>query len=458
MRWAVFGILVLFLASAFLDVIGFKNAAADKLDQGISRIPVLNQLRVWPLFLNDAGSKRLVWKNIQEIDLNSYGRSFRLGLDLLGGTHLVYQADTSKLDLGEKADALSGVRDVIERRVNALGVSEPLVQTNQVGTDWRVIVELAGVYDVNSAIKMIGETPLLEFKEENPQAIKLTPGQQKQLDEENQKVKEKAEGVLGKILAGADFVQLANDNSDDPGSKDNGGLYTGVTKGMFVPEFEDVLFNKLKAGETYPQLVLTQFGYHVIRKEAETGEGDDRKIDTRHILFKIKTAQDLGVNVDSEWKNTELTGQQLKKATVVMDPNSGIPQVSLEFNTEGSKLFGEITGRNVGKPVAIFLDNYPISIPRVNEAITSGQAVISGDFNLKEAKLLAQRLNAGALPVPINLISQTTVGATLGGESVQKSLIAGLWGLLFVALFMILFYRFPGFLSVLALLVYTTLA
>jgi len=107
--------------------------------------------------------------------------------------------------------------------------------------------------------------------------------------------------------------------------------------------------------------------------------------------------------------------------------------------------------------LAIFLDGQPISIPRVNEPILSGQAVISGSFTLQDAKLLAQRLNAGALPVPIELISQTTVGATLGNDSVQKSLVAGFWGLILVAIFMILYYRLPGLLAVKALLIYTVI-
>jgi len=117
-------------------------------------------------------------------------------------------------------------------------------------------------------------------------------------------------------------------------------------------------------------------------------------------------------------------------------------------------LFADITKRNVGKPVAIFLDGSPISIPTVNEAITSGDAVITGKFTIKEANLLAQRLNAGALPVPIALVNQNTVGASLGQASVKASLQAGLWGILLVALFMIVVYRLPGLISVLALAAY----
>src|SRR3989344_1783267 len=128
-------------------------------------------------------------KNIREIDLDRDGPPFKLGLDLLGGAHLVYEADVSQINYSERASSLAGVRDVIERRVNILGVSEPVVQTNQIGDNWRVIVELAGVTDVNQAIKMIGETPLLEFKEENPAASQMTVEQKTKLDELNQGAK-----------------------------------------------------------------------------------------------------------------------------------------------------------------------------------------------------------------------------------------------------------------------------
>ncbi len=460
-RWIIVGIIILFLCFSFIDISGTKSILSDKLSQGIKSLPVINDLKIFPKIEKNPldNSNRLGWRSIKEIDLSSYGRSFRLGLDLLGGAQLIYNADVSNIPINERADALSGVRDVIERRVNALGVSEPVVQTNQVGENWRVLAELAGVYDVNQAIKVIGETPRLEFKEENPNASStLTADQQTALDKQNAAVQTKAQSVLDQIKSGADFAALAKQYSEDTGSKDNGGLYQGVKKGTFVPEFDEVAFNKLAVGQVYPELVKSQFGYHIIKLEGESGSGDSRTIDVRHILFKSKTAADLGIQQQPEWLNTKLSGAQLKKATVEFDQNSGVPQVSLEFNSDGSKLFAEITQRNVGKLVAIFLDGQPISIPRVNEAILGGKAVISGNFTIAEAKTLAQRLNAGALPVPIQLISQTTVGATLGNEAVQKSLVAGIWGLIIVALFMILYYRLPGVLAVLALIIYSTIS
>ncbi len=134
------------------------------------------------------------------------------------------------------------------------------------------------------------------------------------------------------------------------------------------------------------------------------------------------------------------------------------PAALLEFNDEGKKLFADITSANVKKQVAIFLDGQIISAPTVDTAITDGIAVISGKFTPDDAKQLATRLDSGALPVPITLISQQTVGATLGQESIEKSIIAGIIGLLLIALFMIVFYRFPGFLAIIALLIYALLS
>jgi preprotein translocase subunit SecD len=172
-----------------------------------------------------------------------------------------------------------------------------------------------------------------------------------------------------------------------------------------------------------------------------------------HILIKTQSIDELAAN--SGWAYTGLTGKQLKSAILVFDPQTNEPQISLEFNAEGTKLFGEITTHNVNKPVAIFLDGFPISIPNVQEPITSGKAVISGKFTVKEAKDLAQRLSAGALPVPIKLVGQQNIGPSLGKIAVQKSLIAGAIGLFLVALFMIVFYGLYGIVATIALIIYT---
>lgn len=273
---------------------------------------------------------------------------FRLGLDLLGGTHLVYRADLNNLAAGQsKADAMEGIRDVIERRVNIFGVSEPLVQVE--GED-RLVVELAGIKDVGQAIKLIGETPFLQFKEER------SPEQQASILEA-QKKKER-------------------------------------------------------------------------------------------------------LDEDPYFLETPLTGKYLTRAQITFSngvEQLGGPQVSLELNDEGGKIFKQLTEKNLNKRLAIYLDGVVISAPVVQSVIPDGKAVITGRFTLQQAKELVTRLNAGALPVPITLISQESVGASLGAESLAKSLRAGIYGLILVVLFMLLFYRLPGVVSVLALGVYVVI-
>ncbi|MBI2065350.1 MAG: protein translocase subunit SecD [Candidatus Yanofskybacteria bacterium] len=278
-----------------------------------------------------------------------WDRPFSLGLDLLGGAHLLYEADLSKIGSGDQDNAMEGIRDVIERRVNYFGVSEPLVQIS--GKN-RLIIELAGIQDVNQAIQMIGETPFLEFKEESSNA----------------------------------------------------------------------------------QQLIEQF-------QAKQAAG------------QISLADEIAIQ-DQVFISTGLSGKHIQRAQLSFDQQTGQPQISLELNDEGARLFAEITKRNIGKKVAIFLDGVAISVPVVQTEITDGRAVISGGFTPQEAKLLATRLTSGALPVPIRLISQQTIGASLGAESLSSSLRAGVYGLILVALFMILFYRLPGFVSVLALAVY----
>ncbi|MFA6428007.1 MAG: protein translocase subunit SecD [Candidatus Buchananbacteria bacterium] len=415
---------------------------------GIIVLAVISGSLVYPKYWDNSMSwlnNKLGWGLPQFSKIN-----WRLGLDLVGGTHLIYEADTSKISESDKNSSLEGVRDVVERRVNAFGVAEPIVQTQKAGEHWRVIVDLAGIKDVNEAIKQIGETPLLEFKEQGETA--LTVDQRKEIDTYNLSAETKAKDLLKKVLVpGADFSALAKQYSEDAGSKDTGGDLGFAKKGQFVPEFEKVLFDQLTDGKIYPQLVKTDFGYHIIKRLATKGTGDTLEVNGAHILIKTKSANDYAIG---EWRGTNLTGKNLKKALVQFESNTNAPQVSLEFDAEGAKLFAEITTRNVGKPVAIFLDGTPISTPNVEEPITDGKAVISGQFGLTEAKRLAQRLNAGALPVPIKLVSQQTIGASLGAKALQQSIKAGLIGMAIVAVFMLAVYFLPGFLAVLALLIY----
>jgi len=384
----------------------------------------------------------------------------RLGLDLQGGTHLVYQADLSQVDPKQYADSLEGVRDVIERRINAFGVAEPVVQTSKTGNDYKVIVDLAGVKDVTQAIKMIGETPTLDFREpRDPSEAKLSDEQKQAAVKYNQDKLDQANKVLAEAKAGGDFAALAKQYSEDPGSKDKGGDLDFFKKGEMVPEFDAVAFNPdFQVGDVWPELVKSQYGYHIIKKTDQRGEGDSLEVKASHILFATKNEEyDETLLQSQPYKQTGLTGKQLERADVVFDPNTGEPEVSLTFNSEGRDLFRDITTRNLEKRVPIYLDGEPITMPVIKSVIPDGKAVISGNFTVDSAKQLQQRLNEGALPVPISLVQQQTVGASLGQESLDRSLIAGMVGFILVAFFMVAIFRWPGIVAVLALGIYTLL-
>ncbi len=400
----------------------------------------------------------IAWPNLPAgFPASAYFNKFspHLGLDLQGGTHLVYQADLSNIDSSEKNSAIEGARDVIERRVNTLGVAEPVVETANQAGNARIIVELAGIKDVNQAIKLIGDTPLLEFKETSDQkatSTQPTADQISAVTKANQEKEKLAKELIARLNKGESFDELAKKYSEDT-SKDKGGDLGFVTKGVFTPLFEKAIFDEMKVGELRQTPLKTEFGYHVIKKlEERTNDKGEKEVRAAHIL--LKTASIAPATTDIQWVNTQLSGKNLKRAQVTFSYQANEPQVSLMFDSEGADLFKTITERNIGKQVGIFLDGSVISAPTVQTAITGGQAVITGNFGLKEAKLLAQRLNAGALPVPISLINQQTIGASLGQDSLQRSLQAGLIGFILVALFMILYYRLPGVLSVLALALY----
>ncbi len=522
---------------------------------------VLSAVYDFPMIWNDGASfvqAKTGWAAPKLAD-----KPYRLGLDLQGGTHLVYEADMAQIPEADRKTALDGVRDVIERRVNAFGVAEPVVQTTMTGGTYRVIVELAGVLDVKEAIKQIGETPVLEFKEPGQSVERsLTADEQKQLDASIATDRANADAILKRAQKGESFDALVAEASKDTNKDTTKGVLDGLAlespyyasmvqaiidgktkaggvvpkvvespEGLIVEKFVSTkqnvdaqlshilvcwkgksrcssemsqmdasnLINKLK-GEATPEnfadlakanstdtsgdgtgdlgwvgagqmvapfelaanatkvgmisdVVETEFGYHIIYKRAEKPV---TVYTVQRVLLPLASETDI-VGAVSPWKNTELSGKQLKRASVQFDSSTNAPNVSIQFDADGGKIFGDLTSRLVGQPIGIFLDGKAISTPNVNQAIYGGQAVITGNFTLDEAKLLAQRLNAGALPVPVTLLSQETVGPTLGLASLDKSVQAALIGFVLVALFMIVVYRLPGIVAAAALVLYAFL-
>ncbi|HQB85122.1 MAG TPA: protein translocase subunit SecD [Candidatus Pacearchaeota archaeon] len=382
---------------------------------------------------------------------------FRLGLDLQGGTQLVYQADLSDVDESERNDRMNGLRDLIERRINYFGVSEPLVQVK----GDRLVVELAGVVDPVEAIKMIGETPFLEFKELSTEED-ITPEILEIIEEKNKEALEKAESVFQMILDGADFEETAKEYSDDFLSAQEGGSLGSFKKGDMVSEFDEAVFS-LNAGEIYESIVETDFGYHIIKKDED--ENEEGEIKASHILIKKAYPQEY----ISEWKRTELSGEHLKTARYFFDQNTRDIIIELDFTSEGGEIFEKITERNIGKPLAIFLDGMSIIdtngdgeitdddlyAPTIQEKISGGKAIITGEADLDTVRQIVTRLRSGALPVPIELLNYQNVGPTMGMESLEKSLVAGFWGFLAIVLFIIAFYRLPGLLAAISLICYT---
>jgi preprotein translocase subunit SecD len=286
---------------------------------------------------------------------------FKLGLDLKGGAHLVYRADTSKVPAGDVGSAMNSLRDVIERRINAFGVAEPVIQVQEAGftnnNEQRLTVDLPGVTDIAEAIKTIGETPNLEFKIENPD-----------FDPEAPLSVVPVIGADGKMTIPTNFDPYAN---------------------MYL--------------------------------------------------------------------STPLTGRYLKRATVEFNQTTYEPIIGLQFDNDGAKLFEEMTTANVGKTIAIYLDGQILSAPTVNQAISGGQATITGSYTPQDAKTLVGRLNSGALPIPVELISTQTIGPTLGAQAIQKGLHAGLIAIILISAFFILWYRLPGVFAVLSLLMYVAI-
>lgn len=254
-----------------------------------------------------------------------------------------------------------------------------------------------------------------------------------------------AKEVKTKLEEGGDFTALAKEYSSDTDTKDNGGKIEKTVNGDggHPYEFEKAALAFEKEGEI-SEPVKTQKGYHIIK--ADTIRKDVKETQYKFEILNYSTKPD-------PWQETGLNGEHFVHADVQLDQYFQ-PFVNIQFDEEGAKLFEEITGRNVNKPVAMFVGGELISAPNVNEKIVGGIAQINGDFTNDEAQDLARNLNTGAIPAPIVLTGEYTLGSTLGAEALNQSLWAGFIGVLLVMLFMMLYYRLPGVVASAALIIY----
>lgn len=602
-------------------------------------------------------------------------QNVRRGLDLQGGIQLDYKVDLSRVEQGDVDSVVQGNLAVVERRVNELGVAEPNIYVSDIADEKHIIVELAGIRDIEEAKAVIGKTVQLEFKEQRsadekvdesemkdlateaiarineggefktigleyhrdyyddnvrfsepesqftdeifPTEVKdvvetMEPGQvyptpieatialsldqenniiaqkgfvlvklietgeaerevedpaeefatvaeevytEKDIEEdinyqwfkvselpenlktyldkydeeklssevieedetyaiysvgENQpktdeqvrashiliayqgaerasaevtRTKEEARTLAAEVLdmtkqEDADFAALASEYSDGP-SGANGGDLDFFGKGVMAKPFEEAAFS-LQTDEI-SEPVETTFGFHIIKKTDEK-PAEERKVLFQRIALpkteenktylenilttrlrtetKTETAPQAKIQTltfpleGGIWKSTGLDGTHFKHASVELDQNTFDPYVAISFDDEGAEMFSELTGRLKGKRLAIFVGGQLISAPSVNEKIPSGVARITGDYTLASATELADNLNSGAIPAPLELVSELKISALLGNDAFDTSVWAGILGLLVVAIYMVLYYRLPGFIAVIALLFY----
>jgi SecD/SecF fusion protein len=497
-------------------------------------------------------------------------QKLHLGLDLQGGAELDYKIDLRKVPMEDRQSIVEGVREVINRRVNNLGVSEPNIYISKIADEHHIIVDLAGV-NIEEAKSTIGKTIQLEFKERketidpnekqkiesqanealqrikegdefavvgqeeeqaNPELVtytesdwkfkdqinasiaenlfELSPGEvhegtieskgeytvtpegefvemtsvnivkllekqeverTKSIDKKvevkhilvayegaeradesitrtKEEARQRAEEVMQKLNDNGEFEELAKEYSDDPGSKETGGvLASPAGEGKYAEAFESAALALEEDGEL-SDIVETEFGFHIIQADiihpAEETTADETQVKYAKISFST---------VPSAWQETQLTGEHFVHADVEFNQVYQ-PYVAIQFNDEGSQLFAEITERNQGKPLAIFVGGELISAPNVRQKITGGQAIIEGNFSIEEASDLARDLNTGAIPAPIVLAGQYTIGSELGNDALMQSLWAGVIGLIILAVYMIAYYRMQGVMAIIALCVY----
>ena len=442
-----------------------------------------------------------------------------LGLDLQGGGHLVYQANLTDPETGAvlevSEDQMESLKRAIERRVNSAGLGEPIIQI--LGDD-RLLVQLPGVTDLQRAKDLIGETARLEFKRRElnvpreadeistddvlsvtvdflpePDLGEDEPAETETESEDEQPADTESEDAESGQPAAPDVPAEAEEPLDRPIAflvkfTDAGALEFQAILDRVTGKYIEAV-TQLQIGERgYPSFIEVlvdgsqQLRYQItplaiaqmetsttyaflVPEEVTTNEQPPLEVmkervgDSAQIRFI-----ELQGSVDED---TGLTGDDLSRAFPGQHTASGLPIVNLEFDDRGTRIFGELTQDIIVKQqdtgirdqIAIFLDGNELISPEVNAVITSGTAIIEGrqDFTIERVRNLALLLESGRLPIPIELIQERGVDAILGADSLAKSVVAGLIGLALVLVFMVLYYRLPGLVAAVALVIYVSI-
>jgi len=463
----------------------------------LSMISLLPTIKL--MTMSEEEQEQLSMQELEDLQANS----INLGLDLKGGMHLVMEVDMDQLSENEKKDAVERALEVIRNRIDQFGVAEPLIQRE--GKN-RIIVQLPGLSNPQRAKNLIGQTALLEFKivQENKDANEVFQRIDKitaeknlfekynltRLEQETKKTDTETETENIEETPSSDFLEeLSQDTQSDDSLEKDSAAATEADSALASQE--DEISDSGTTEDTSAESMLDEIEEEEPTNQPfssrlrRTGGGDFTnyfvaKDNYRLLDSLLKTEEvqnEIPADLEVAWSSTddtlgiekqvvrqifvltkkaEMTGSSVEDAMPNIgqgyDPSiANQPIVEFEVKKEAIKLFAQITGANVGKRLAIVLDNKVVSAPRINGKIPGGKSTITGSRDMQDAKDLSIVLRSGALPAPVNIIEERTVGATLGDDSIRMGKNAAIVGLILVMIFMIIYYKLAGIIADLAL-------
>jgi SecD/SecF fusion protein len=368
----------------------------------------------------------------------------KLGLDLQGGIHLVMEVNKQKIGEADIHDVVSRAVTIIRNRVDKFGVAEPVIQ---VEGDNRIVVQLAGLTDESRAKRLVGQTALLEFKlvKEGDDFRNLIA-----------KIDESLKAEVQALTTEQDRTELEAQLQELAGEADTTGLRAQIEADILAGQSLTSLVTFIPAGIHEDAIVRVDDKPTVVKILDMAREENLIPSD-----LEVLWARDVEQGSEGRFqrlylvnKEASLTGKYIESARVnwqLRNTSAGSPGVSLEFNRLGRSLFSRVTGQNVDRRLAIVLDGTVHSAPNITERIM-GSAAITGGFTPEEATDLKIVLEAGALPAPLEIAEERSVGPSLGADSIRSGVRAALIGGIAVAIFMVLYYNLSGLLAVLALI------